>query len=171
MFELQAQNQILNVINLCNWYYLLFFKNMGQSWPLFHLFWSFSHSNYNFNNANWKIVDGLLGFRTRGRKMVVADETTELWRLHYCLLFVYRNFDHIFCVFGRLKRWQIWVRFFLIFWPLQWSSRSSWLIRDIVSNLVFWSRQLNKLNINKTPISLVNCVNRLLNEVIFLDVE
>ena len=28
-----------------------------------------------------KSVDGVLGIRTRGRRMVGADETTELWRL------------------------------------------------------------------------------------------
>ena len=27
-----------------------------------------------------KSVDGLLGFQTRGRRMVVADDTTELWQ-------------------------------------------------------------------------------------------
>ena len=27
-----------------------------------------------------KSVDGVLGIRTRGRRMVGADETTELWR-------------------------------------------------------------------------------------------
>ena len=27
-----------------------------------------------------KSVDGVLGIRTRGRRMVDADETTELWR-------------------------------------------------------------------------------------------
>ena len=34
--------------------------------PLFHLISSFSHSNinYNFNDANWKKVDGVLGIQT-----------------------------------------------------------------------------------------------------------
>ena len=54
------------------------FLKMGQSRPLFCLFSSFSH--YNFNNTNWKSVDGVLGIWTRGRRMVGADETTELWR-------------------------------------------------------------------------------------------
>ena len=30
-----------------------------------------------------KSVDDVLGIRTRGRRMVGADETTELWRLFY----------------------------------------------------------------------------------------
>ena len=45
------------------------------SFCLFSLF-----SWYNFNNTNWKSVDGVLGIQTRGRKMVGTDETTELWR-------------------------------------------------------------------------------------------
>ena len=43
--------------------------NMGQSWPLFRLFSSFSHSNikynFNFQNTNWKSVVGVLGIRTQ----------------------------------------------------------------------------------------------------------
>ena len=54
-----------------------FFKNMGQSRPLFRLFSSFSHHK---SITNWKSVDGVLGIRTRDRRMVGADETTELWR-------------------------------------------------------------------------------------------
>ena len=42
----------------------------------FCLFSSFSH--YNFNNTNWKSLDGVLGIWTHGRKMVGADETIEL---------------------------------------------------------------------------------------------
>ena len=36
-----------------------------------------------------KSVDGVLGIRTRGRRMVCADETTDLWwppLLNICLL-------------------------------------------------------------------------------------
>ena len=40
-----------------------------------------SFSSYNFNNTNWKIVDGVLGIQTRGRRMVGTDETMELWQL------------------------------------------------------------------------------------------
>ena len=53
-----------------------FFK-MGQFRPLFCLFSSFSH--YNFNNTKLKKHYGELGIQTRGRRMA-ADETTELWR-------------------------------------------------------------------------------------------
>ena len=54
-----------------------FFKNgpITASFCLFTLF-----SRYNFNNTNWKKLDGVLGIRTRGCRMVGADETTELWR-------------------------------------------------------------------------------------------
>ena len=50
---------------------------MGQSRPLFCLFSSFSHHK---SITNWKSVDGVLGIRTWGRRMLGADETTELWR-------------------------------------------------------------------------------------------
>ena len=53
------------------------FLNMGQSLPLFRLFSSFSHHK---SISNWKRVDGVLGIRTCGHRMVGADETTELWR-------------------------------------------------------------------------------------------
>ena len=36
-----------------------------------------------FPGSNWifsKTIDGVLGIRTQGRRMVGADETTELWR-------------------------------------------------------------------------------------------
>ena len=53
------------------------FLNMGQSLPLFRLFSSFSHHK---SISNWKRVDGVLGIRTCGHRMVGAGETTELWR-------------------------------------------------------------------------------------------
>ena len=49
----------------------------GPSRPLFCLFSSFSH--YNFNDTNWKKHRCVLGNQTRGRRMVGADNTTELW--------------------------------------------------------------------------------------------
>ena len=55
-----------------------FLKNNGPIPSSFCLFSSFSH--YNFNNTNWKSVDSVVGIQTGGHKMVVADETTELWR-------------------------------------------------------------------------------------------
>ena len=63
-------------ISLLTKYYFLFFKKMGQSRPLFVNFSLFSW--YIFNNT--KSVVGVLGIQTWGRRMVSADETTELWR-------------------------------------------------------------------------------------------
>ena len=50
---------------------------MGQSWPLFVYFCSFLVT---ISKQIEKSVDGVLGIRTRGRRMVGADETMELWR-------------------------------------------------------------------------------------------
>ena len=55
--------------------YILFFI-MGQSRPLFVYFRYFLDTI----SIIEKSVDGVLGIRTRGRRMVGADETTELWR-------------------------------------------------------------------------------------------
>ena len=48
---------------------------MGQYRPLFVYFRSFL-----VTISIEKSIDGVLGIRTRGRMMVGADETTELWR-------------------------------------------------------------------------------------------
>ena len=50
---------------------------MGQSRPLFVYFRSFLIT---ISIQIEKCVDGVLGIQTRGRRMVDADETTELWR-------------------------------------------------------------------------------------------
>ena len=50
---------------------------MGQSRPLFVYFRSF---RIIISIQIEKSIDGVLGIRTRGRRMVGADETTELWR-------------------------------------------------------------------------------------------
>ena len=42
---------------------------------------TFSFSHYNVNNTNWKSIDGVLSIRTRGHRMVGADETSELFWL------------------------------------------------------------------------------------------
>ena len=52
---------------------------MGQSRPLFVYFCSFLTISIQIE----KSVDGVLGIRTGGRRMVGADETTELWRPPY----------------------------------------------------------------------------------------
>ena len=50
---------------------------MGQSRPLFVYFRPFLIT---ISIQIEKSVDGVLGIQTRGRRMVDADETTELWR-------------------------------------------------------------------------------------------
>ena len=50
---------------------------MGQPRPLFVYFCSFPIT---ISIQIEKSEDGVLGIRTRGRMMVGADETTELWR-------------------------------------------------------------------------------------------
>ena len=52
-------------------------KKTGQSRPLFVYFRSFLIT---ISIQIEKSVDGVLGIRTLGRKMVDAYETTELWR-------------------------------------------------------------------------------------------
>ena len=53
---------------------------MGQSRPLFVYFCYFLIT-ISITQIE-KSVDGVLGIRTWGRRMVGADETTELWRPH-----------------------------------------------------------------------------------------
>ena len=57
-----------------------FFFLMGQARPLFVYFSFFSNDKYSTNTINEKSIDGVLGIRTRGGRMVGADESTELWR-------------------------------------------------------------------------------------------
>ena len=54
-----------------------FLLKMGQSRPLFVYFRSFLNT---ISIQIEKSVDGVLRIRTRGRRMVGADETTEQWR-------------------------------------------------------------------------------------------
>ena len=49
---------------------------MGHSRPLLVYFRSFPTTSIKIE----KSVDGVLGIRTRGRRMVGTDKTTELWR-------------------------------------------------------------------------------------------
>ena len=57
----------------------LFFKN-GPNPASFCLFSFFSNDKYSTNTINEKSIDGVLGIRIRGGRMVGADESTELWR-------------------------------------------------------------------------------------------
>ena len=54
------------------------FLKMGQSRPLFVYFRDFLNTISIIQIE--KSVDGVLGIRTRGCRMVGADQTTELWR-------------------------------------------------------------------------------------------
>ena len=69
----------LNINRLSGW----LFKNMGQSRPLFVYFRSFLISITISIIQIEKSVDGVLGIRTQGRRMVGEDKTTELWRHPY----------------------------------------------------------------------------------------
>ena len=51
---------------------------MGQTQPLFCLFSFFSHGKYSTNAINDKNVDGGLGTRTQGGRIVGAVESTVL---------------------------------------------------------------------------------------------
>ena len=80
---------------------------MGQSRPLFVLFLFFSH--YNFN-TNWKKHRWCAWDLNPGRRMIGADETTELWRLpqlNACLFWVSE---------GQLLKHNIPPASFLLFW-------------------------------------------------------
>ena len=64
----------------------LFFKKMGQSRPLFVCFCYFLDTISIIQIE--KSLDGVLGIRTRGRRMVGTDETTELVRPPiYCIYY------------------------------------------------------------------------------------
>ena len=54
------------------------FLKMGQSRPLFVYFRNFLDTISIIQIE--KSVDGVVGIRTRGRRMIGTDETTELWR-------------------------------------------------------------------------------------------
>ena len=56
----------------------LFFLKMGQPRPLFVYSRHFLVTISVIQTE--KSIDGMLGIRTRGRRMVGADVTTELWR-------------------------------------------------------------------------------------------
>ena len=51
---------------------------MGQSRPLF-VYFCYFHDTISIIQFE-KSIDGVLGIRTRGRRMVGPDKTTELWR-------------------------------------------------------------------------------------------
>ena len=65
------------VISLFLSFFNVFLKKMRQSWPLFVYFRSFLVT---ISLQIKKRINGVLGIRTRGRRMVGADETMQLWR-------------------------------------------------------------------------------------------
>ena len=76
---------------------LLLFLN-GPNPASFCLFSYFSYDKYSTNTINEKSVDGVLGTRTQGSRMVGADESTELWRHLKALLLGVNN-----AIFGFLS--------------------------------------------------------------------
>ena len=84
---------------------------MGQTRPLFCLFSSFSQHNDNIVQIlTIKSVDGVLGTRTRGGRMVGADESTELQRhpITYTLRYLSRQFSITYVVISDRKRLYDW---------------------------------------------------------------
>ena len=62
---------------------MFFLKNGPNPASFLFIFVVFSHcmdKNSTNLTINEKSVDGMLGSQTRGGKMEVADESTELWR-------------------------------------------------------------------------------------------
>ena len=68
--------------------YNIFFKKMGQSRPRFVYF---RHFLITISMQIEKSIDGVLGIRTRGLRMVGTDETMELWRPPNATLFFQLN--------------------------------------------------------------------------------
>ena len=71
---------------------------MDQSRPLFVYFRSFLVT---ISTQIEKSIDGMLGIRTRGRRMEGADESTELWRPPLVVVFHARK------IFNIMKRASI----------------------------------------------------------------
>ena len=70
----------------------------GPNPAYFCLFWFFLNDKCSTNTINDKSIEGVLGTRTWGGRMVGADECTELWRhplrLNYLKLFFLYIFGH-----------------------------------------------------------------------------
>ena len=65
-------------------------KKMGQSRPLFVYFHSFLVT---ISIQIEKSIDGVLGIRTRGCRMVGVDKTMELWRPPKALQIFFNQFS------------------------------------------------------------------------------
>ena len=80
--QLQADKQPAVIVST----YMFFYKKYGPNPASFCLFSSFSQYNDKYSTKfDYKSVDGVLGIRTRDRRMVGANESTELWRLPFHL--------------------------------------------------------------------------------------
>ena len=81
--EKEALLNSMHLVQQASWVYLttelfnLFLEKMGQSRPLFVYFRSFLVT---ISLQIEKSIDDVLGIWTRGRRLVGADETMELWR-------------------------------------------------------------------------------------------
>ena len=62
---------------------------MAQARPLFIYFLFFSHDKYSTNTINDKSVDGVLGSRTQGGRMVGTDESTDMAAPHLLHCYTY----------------------------------------------------------------------------------
>ena len=72
---------------------------MGQSRPLFVYFLSFLVT---ISIQIEKSIDGVLGIRIQGHRMVGGDETTELWRPPHCgklLLAIFQLVRHYLVIY------------------------------------------------------------------------
>ena len=87
--------------------FISFFKKMGQSRPLF-VYYLYFLDTISITQIE-KSVDGVLGIRTRGRRMAGADKTMELWRPHKIYFCFYFLVPVSFC------KWAIPGLFFFIF--------------------------------------------------------
>ena len=76
----------------------IFFKN-GQNPASFCLFLFFSIDKHYTNTINEKSIDGVLGTRTQGGRMVGEDKSTELWRHPKSRIFGLHKLKKIFKLF------------------------------------------------------------------------
>ena len=76
-FDDQSWNLTVSLVSFQKW-----FLNVPNS-ASFGLFSFFSHDKYSTHLTIMdKIIDGLLGIRTQGARMVGVGESTELWQRH-----------------------------------------------------------------------------------------
>ena len=105
------------------------FLNMGQSGPLLFIFFLCT-AQIKFKLKK-QSINILLGTRTRGRRMVGKDRTTELWRPPYVSIFFYRKKSSLLPKLARWTRPSLRnVRTWLT-WPTSTMHRSSTIWRSV----------------------------------------